>query len=148
MESQLTSFKKKSLNQPVIIKKKIEPTADGKEIQRKQPILYTNTSIPVSRQLFEIIDCLKNETEAITNDDIVRKRAINILDTPKLLEAILQNDRIEYNPEKKTFKYKPIFNIRTCHDLLEILKQNRGITGMEVKELKNSYPGVVDLIEV
>jgi hypothetical protein len=148
LEHQISSFKKKLLNQSVIIKKIIEPTQD-RDINRKQnPVFYSNNQVPLSRQLFEIIECLKLETKPITNNDIIRKRAIDILDNPKLLEVIIANDRIEFNSEDKTFKYKPIHHIKNKTDLLNLLKKNRGVTAMEVKELKNSCPHINDLINV
>ncbi|KAI8902097.1 hypothetical protein BC833DRAFT_617066 [Globomyces pollinis-pini] len=142
------AFQKRMTSQPVIQKKHIK-VEDQMElpVAKSAPIFYSNLNISISRQLFEIITLLKDEKGPIDNNEIIRKRAIDILNTPELFEACKTNDRIIYDPINQTFQFEPTYNIRTKEDLLSLLKRNRGISGMEVKDLRESYTGVDALIE-
>jgi hypothetical protein len=103
LDGQKSSFKQRMLNAPVITKKTIIP---------KQPVLYETTQKSVSRLLFEVISALKDHTTPITNQDIMRKTMIDILNNPELLEAIKLNDRIVFDEFKSTFQYIATFHIR------------------------------------
>lgn len=95
-------FKRAQLNAPVI-KKKIIPT---------QPILYENNTMSVSKMLFRVISALKDDPKPLTNQDIIRKEMVDILNTPELLEAVKKNERISYNERDGTFQYQATYQIR------------------------------------
>jgi transcription initiation factor TFIIE subunit beta len=137
------------LAQPTIKKQTIK-VEDDRQLptkQTQQPLFYQPIEVPVSRKLFEIIDCLKQEPIPITNNDIIRKTTIDIMASPELFEAVKKNDRILYNEQNQTFEFKPTYKIRTREDLLDLLRRNRGVMGMEVKELKQSYTRVTEIID-
>jgi transcription initiation factor TFIIE subunit beta len=138
------SFKKRMLAQPTIVKQNIQ-VKDDRQLPTK--MYYQPIEIPLSRKIFEIIDCLKQEPVPISNNDVIRKTTIDIMSSPELFEAVKKNDRILYNEQTQTFEFKPNYKIRTREDLLDLLRRHRGVTGMEVKELKQSYTRVTELIE-
>jgi transcription initiation factor TFIIE subunit beta len=144
LQSLKDSFKKRMLAQPSIVKQTIK-VEDERQLPTK--MYYQPIEIPLSRKLFEIIDCLKQEPVPITNNDIIRKTTIDIISSPELFDAVKNNDRILYNPTTETFEYKPNYKIRTKEDLLDLLRRHRGVLGMEVKELKQSYTRVTELID-
>ncbi|KAJ3276910.1 hypothetical protein HDV01_002965, partial [Terramyces sp. JEL0728] len=146
-EKQQALFRRQQLNQPVIKKQDLSQPNNDFVLPTKQvtPVLYTNQTIPIGRQLFEVIQCLKNELHPIDNKEIIRKTAIDVEGTEELFKVVLENDRIKYANGK--FEFKPTFNIKTKHDLLALVKRNKNVCAMEVKELQNSYGGVVPLIE-
>ncbi|KAK5672639.1 transcription factor TFIIE beta subunit, TFIIEB, Tfa2, variant 2 [Batrachochytrium dendrobatidis] len=111
------------------------------------PVLYSSDGIPVARKLFDIIMLLKAEEKPLTNNDMVRKLAMDIMDDEELFDLVRNNERIFYDGVNGTFEYRPTYKIRSKEDLLELLKKNRDTTGMEVKELKDSCNGIFGYIE-
>ncbi|KAJ3320097.1 hypothetical protein HDV06_005662 [Boothiomyces sp. JEL0866] len=138
---------RQQLNQPIIKKQDLSQPNNDYVLPTKQitPVLYTNQTVPISRQLFEVIQCLKNELHPINNKELIRKTAIDVEGTEELFKKVLENDRIKY--ENGKFEFKPAYNIKTKQDLLALVKKNKNVCAMEVKELQNSYGGVVPLIE-
>ncbi|KAJ3255454.1 hypothetical protein HK103_006271 [Boothiomyces macroporosus] len=141
------NFRRQQLNQPIIKKQDLSQPHNDYVLPTKQitPVLYSNQTVPIGRQLFEVIQCLKNELHPIDNKELIRKTAIDVEGTEELFKKVLENDRIKY--ENGKFEFKPAYNIKTKQDLLALVKKNKNICAMEVKELQNSYGGVVPLIE-
>ena len=137
------TFKQRMLAQPTITKQTIK-VEDDRELPTK--LLYQPIQVPISRRLFEIIDCLKQEPLPVTNNDIIRKTTIDILGSPELFEAVLKNDRIQYNTEDQTFEFKPNYKIRTRQDLIDLLRRNRGVMGMEVTQMDLPISKVLHLL--
>ena len=127
LNEQKALLKKRQLAQPVLKKQTITP------------VFYSTTSKPVNRLLFEIIALLKQQTVPIGNQEIIRKTTIDVLGNQELLHAILQNDRVIYDRQRQTFAYQPTFLIRNEADLLKVLKDNRGVQCLEIKELEESF---------
>ncbi|KAH6561234.1 hypothetical protein BASA50_000240 [Batrachochytrium salamandrivorans] len=153
MESSKADLRRRMLAQPIIKKQTILPTENDPNkstIQNKvvkAPMLYSSDGIPVARKLFDIVMLLKAEEQPLTNNDMIRKLAMDVVNDSELFESACNNERIFYDRAKGTFEYKPTYKIRSKEDLLELLKKNRGITGMEVKELKDSCNGIIGYIE-
>ncbi|EGF76488.1 hypothetical protein BATDEDRAFT_92664 [Batrachochytrium dendrobatidis JAM81] len=168
MESSKAELRRRMLAQPIIKKQTITATEvdpNKSNIQTKvvkAPVLYSSDGIPVARKLFDIIMLLKAEEKPLTNNDMVRKLAMDIMDDEELFDLVRNNERIFYDGVNGTFEYRasliefeycvgiwacPTYKIRSKEDLLELLKKNRDTTGMEVKELKDSCNGIFGYIE-
>ena len=118
-------------NNETIVKQNLQGTAGPNP--NIKPTLYSNQTVPISRLLFEIISLLKSEGKPLSNNEIIRKKAIDVMGTPELLKVVTQNDRIIIVGD--TFEFKPTFKIKTKQDFLKLLKDHRGVMAMEVKEL-------------
>lgn len=159
LSKDLASFKKRLQDQPTIQHKKIkikqedqeEPTTSKDQsstnLKPTAPFLYSNTTTSLSSQLFEIIKVLKEKNKPLTNSEIIRWAAIDVEATPLLLARMKSNQRLTYDPLALTFQFKPRYHIQTPSALLALLQQNRGVCGMDVKELKESYEKITDVID-
>ena len=136
-------FHSRMRNNETIVKQNLQGTAGPNP--NIKPTLYSNQTVPISRQLFEIISLLKSEGKPLSNNEIIRKKAIDVMGTPELLKVVTQNDRIIIVGD--TFEFKPTFKIKTKQDFLKLLKDHRGVMAMEVKELLNSCNNVLDIIK-
>ena len=74
--------------------------------------------------------------------------AFDVFGSNELLESLIKNDKIMYDPEEKTFYYKHTYICRNREDLLELLKRNNEFGGLDYKELKDSFPNVLDTLNV
>ena len=136
-------FHSRMRNNETIVKQNLQNTAGPNPNQK--PNLYSNQTVPISRQLFEIISLLKQEAKPLSNDEIIRKKAIDVMGTPELLKVVTANDRIIILND--TFEFKPTFKIKSKQDFLKLLKDHRGVMAMEVKELQNSCQNVMEIIK-
>ncbi|OAJ39210.1 hypothetical protein BDEG_23074 [Batrachochytrium dendrobatidis JEL423] len=150
MESSKAELRRRMLAQPIIKKQTITATEvdpNKSNIQTKvvkAPVLYSSDGIPVARKLFDIIMLLKAEEKPLTNNDMVRKLAMDIMDDEELFDLVRQ---VSLNLDTVLGSGLPTYKIRSKEDLLELLKKNRDTTGMEVKELKDSCNGIFGYIE-
>ncbi len=148
------------LAQPVIKKKDLSSSSNKQDPVKEedtktssdskptpQPIFYSNQDVPVSRMLFMVVNALKEENRPLNNQEIINKTLFDVEGIPALLKAVKANERITVHPDG-TYEFKPRYQIRTGEQLLALLKQQRGVSGMDVKELKQSYTGVTNLIDV
>ncbi|KAH6602078.1 hypothetical protein BASA61_001478 [Batrachochytrium salamandrivorans] len=122
-------LRRRMLAQPIIKKQTILPTENDPNkstIQNKvvkAPMLYSSDGIPVARKLFDIVMLLKAEEQPLTNNDMIRKLAMDVVNDSELFESACNNERIFYDRAKGTFEYKPTYKIRSKEDLLELLKR-------------------------
>ncbi len=84
LAQQKEQLKKRMLAQPTIVKKKFKVEAEEVNtntnntlnatsiLVQKPPFLYTNTTTPISRQLFEVIRVLKEQNKPLTNNECIR----------------------------------------------------------------------------
>ena len=163
LSKDLASFKKRLQDQPTIQHKKIKIKQEDQEestpfpkdsssssttnLKPTAPFLYSNTTTSLSSQLFEIIKVLKEKNKPLTNSEIIRWAAIDVDATPLLFARMKSNQRLTYDPLALTFQFKPRYHIQTPSALLSLLEQNRGVCGMDVKELRESYEKVSDIID-
>jgi TFIIE beta subunit core domain len=111
LDNEKASFKQRMLNQPVIRKKNL--------VIKEDPIFYSNTGKSVNRLLFEVVSTLKQQTEPITNQDMIRKTTIDIESNPDLLEAVRVNERITITQKMvegvvvAMYQYQATYHIRT-----------------------------------
>ena len=134
-------FHSRMRSNETIVKQNLQGTA-GPNPNLK---LYSNQTVPISRQLFEIISLLKEAGKPLSNEEIIRKRAIDVMGTPELLKVVSANDRIII--AGNTLEFKPTFKIKDKQDFLKLLKDHRGVMAMDVKELQNSCHNVLELIK-
>ncbi|CAG8544896.1 15368_t:CDS:10 [Acaulospora colombiana] len=91
-------------------------------------------------QLHNVIRFLKEKIDSPqTAEDLKRENIADITSNSKLYELMIKNPKIVYNPEDRTFQYKPVYPIRSKEDLLNLLKERKdkvGVPrGMSFKEL-------------
>lgn len=139
LDQERARLKRKMLAMPTIQKQTM--------LVETKPILYSNSLKSTSRLLFEIVAMLKECTAPVGFQEILRKSAIDLEASPELLAAVRANPRITSFPDD-TFQYQATYHIRTKQDLLELLKAHHGVAALEVKELRESYIKVDDLIDV
>ncbi|KAI8915776.1 hypothetical protein EDD86DRAFT_186313 [Gorgonomyces haynaldii] len=142
-------LKQRMLAAPVIKKQTLKPIEDrtDKQSSIQQLEMYSNAGKSTNRLLFEIISCLKAQTQPIGYQEIIRLTTIDLENNAELLERVRNNERIIFNPQNETFEYQATYQVRSKQDLLELLRKNQGIQALDVKELKESYSGVMQFIE-
>ncbi|KAL2912367.1 transcription factor TFIIE beta subunit, TFIIEB, Tfa2 [Polyrhizophydium stewartii] len=148
MESSKAEMRQRMLAQPIIKKRNIAQTPNeaGRETIEVKNVkrdgaalpLYSSDYKTVSQKLFDLIQLLRAEERPLTNNDIIRKLAMDVSQDEQLLAAIIENQRIHYDPRAGTLEFKPQYRIKCKEDLLALLKASRGISVMEVKELRES----------
>jgi TFIIE beta subunit core domain len=127
MEGQRDKFKQRMLAAPII--KKVDIVKTEKELpdrpKLEKPLQYQSQNVSVGRMLMEIIQLLKVDAKPMTSQEIFNKTLFDISQSPKLLEALNSNERITRDGD--SYQFKPRYKVRTCKQLVDLLKQNRGI---------------------
>lgn len=98
-------------------------------------------------QLYTVIQFLKDCDEPQSVVSIVSRTHVDITKNPSLWQKLVENDKIEYNPNTKTFAYKPAYQIKSKEDLLELLINKKEEGGMDYKDLKDSYSKLGEAVE-
>jgi len=98
----------------------------------------------ISQQLYEVIAYLKTVDEPQTADDLKKFAQIDVYSSEDLYRNLTNNNKITFDPEKETFAYKPVYDIKNKDDLLKLVREHKA---MEVKELKDSYSKLTETIK-
>ena len=130
-----------STTQNDLKRKRPEPTAFS------QPA-NTGTGKDIKTQIFYAIENMKEKGRPQTLTDIISY--LNIHNEPEKHKAniahVLKNHaKVIYDPKNDggegTFSYRPIHNIRTADALLGFLQSQKTAQGLDVKKLKDGWPG-------
>lgn len=78
--------------------------------------------------------------------EIHERLNVNLLAQPDLLDKIRRSDRIVY--DGATLLYRPPFNIRSKDDILAVLRQQPDLTGIDLTDLKDTFPRVEEAVLV
>jgi len=57
------------------------------------------------------------------------------------------NEKVNYDPKTKSYKFRPTHNIFTADDLLSHLQKQTTFIGLTVRDLKDGWPNVVETID-
>ncbi|ORY98003.1 hypothetical protein BCR43DRAFT_530858 [Syncephalastrum racemosum] len=98
-------------------------------------------------QLYTVIQFLKDCEEPQSVVSIVSRTKVDIGSNPGLWDKLTHNDKIDYDPSKQTFAYKPTYQIKSKDDLLQLLVDKKDEGGMDYKDLKDSYAKLGEAVE-
>lgn len=110
-------------------------------------IASTSLHSNIGTSVFKIMQALMQEDHALGEDEIMRLTAIYIPSNPELVQQLRRNPRIEYNSDDNTYKYKPIHNIRSKDDIVNLVNTSAGKSGMDVRELQESWKDALKSID-
>lgn len=114
----------------------------------------TGTGKHIRTQIHYAIENLKEKGRPQTLTDITAY--LNIHNEPeqhkKNIGRILRaHEKVQYDPRNDggegTYSYRPIHNIRTAQDLLGFLQSQATALGLQVKEMKDGWPGAEAAID-
>ena len=78
--------------------------------------------------------------------EVCNEVKLNISTQSEVLDKVCRNDRISF--DGKLLCYKPVFTIKSKEDLLETLKQQQDMAGIDFAELKEAYPKIEETVAV
>ena len=130
-----------STTQNDLKRKRPEPTAFS------QPA-NTGTGKDIKTQIFYAIENMKEKGRPQTLTDIISYLNIHN-ETEKhkanIAHVLKSHAKVIYDPKNDggegTFSYRPIHNIRTADGLLGFLQSQKTAQGLDVKKLKDGWPG-------
>lgn len=107
----------------------------------------------VMTQVVYAIDYLRSKDKPVRFDDIQ-----SYLSTPAsqqhyvvLRRALIEHPRVDYDPQgldgHSSFRFRPVYNIRTADDLMNHLKRQTSAQHVSVEELKEGWPTAVAEVE-
>ncbi|CCJ30909.1 unnamed protein product [Pneumocystis jirovecii] len=96
-------------------------------------------------QLYYALEYLKKKESPKTLQDISQYLSMSL--TAEFIDRLRTNERIEYDPYKDTYYFKPIHNIRSAESLVSFLSSSVTAVGIMVKDLKEGWSGAMDEIE-
>ncbi|KAG4304952.1 hypothetical protein PORY_001627 [Pneumocystis oryctolagi] len=137
-------------------------TDAGSSISTKEDILTPSTKKPRSNivysqpddsgtgnhlqsQLYYALEYLKKREAPKTLKEISSYLSIPL--TEEFIDRLRTNERIEYDPYKDTYYFKPIHNIRSAESLVSFLNSSMTAVGIMVKDLREGWSGAMDEIE-
>ncbi|ORY42562.1 hypothetical protein BCR33DRAFT_298048 [Rhizoclosmatium globosum] len=103
--------------------------------------------IALQTKLISIISELKKLELPISYKELSQKVGTDVTSSDDLIQLWKTCDKIEYDDKKQEIWYKRQFSIRSKVDLLELLKANYLIGGLDVKVLKEGYSAIGDAIK-
>ncbi|TPX67323.1 hypothetical protein SpCBS45565_g03888 [Spizellomyces sp. 'palustris'] len=106
-----------------------------------------HADVATNTKVYTIINALREKGEALSEKEIMRLTAVHIGGTPGLREILRTNLKIEFIPQDKTYRYKPKYTIRSKEDLITLLQSNASHGGMEIKELLDSWSGLLGAVQ-
>ncbi|KAG4301674.1 hypothetical protein PCK1_002159 [Pneumocystis canis] len=96
-------------------------------------------------QLYYALEYLKKCETPKTSKEISSYLSMPL--TTEFIDRLQTNERIEYDPHKDTYYFKPIYNIRSAASLVAFLNSSVTAVGVLVKDLKEGWSGAIDEIE-
>ncbi|KAK2757647.1 hypothetical protein FQN54_004616 [Arachnomyces sp. PD_36] len=115
----------------------------------------TGTGKDIMTQVIFAIEHMKTKTSPLKFEDILNYLSVRQQGhDPGYIQAlrrILQShEKIDYDPKgangEGTFSFRPPHNIRTAEQLLQKLQSQSTAQGMNVRELREGWPSVVETI--
>lgn len=126
--------------------------ADLPQVPFSQPA-DTGVGQHIMTQVTYAIDHLKKRDEPQTFAAILEYLSMQTREESykKALEKILiQHDKVNYEPKREgrpaVFSFRPVHNIRSTESLLRYLQAQHTAQGLNVKELRDGWPGAEDAI--
>ncbi|ORX60821.1 transcription initiation factor IIE, beta subunit [Piromyces finnis] len=120
---------------------------DARKIQKKPifelPVAGTKQR-NIGQQLYEVIAYLKTVDEPQTAENLKKFAQVDVYSSEELYKNLTNNNKITFDPEKNTFAYKPVYDIKGKDDLLKLVREHKA---MEVKALKDSYSKLMETIK-
>ncbi|KAL7714742.1 TFIIE beta domain-containing protein [Entamoeba marina] len=110
----------------------------------------TSEDVQINQELSQIEQELKSTRRIMTHNDICNLPGIHSRLEPNglLFQKILKDEKIEYDKEKKTFRYKPKCVAHNIDDLIEKIRQ-ADYRGVKSSDLDDAYINVEsDLTEL
>ena len=139
----------------------VAPKPIQSDLKRKRPDptalsqpADTGTGKHIRTQIHYAIENLKDKGRPQTLTDIIAY--LNIHNEPeqhkKNIGRILRShEKVQYESKddggEGTYSYRPIHNIRTADDLLAFLQSQPTALGLQVKEMKDGWPGAERAID-
>lgn len=120
---------------------------------------------------YDVVQLLKSTDNYLPIADLERKLGISILGNADLYQALLKNTKLLFDSSTKTFRYRVGINlfvfhlfyillltyyhqstqtpydIRSKDDLLRVIREHYSERGMTVKELQDSWKGLLPAIQ-
>ncbi|KAG5439985.1 hypothetical protein PCK2_000677 [Pneumocystis canis] len=96
-------------------------------------------------QLYYTLEYLKKWEEPKTSKEISSYLSIPL--SAEFIDRLRTNERIEYDPYKDTYYFKPIYNIRSAASLVAFLTSSVTAVGILVIDLKEGWSSAIDEIE-
>lgn len=132
------------------------------DLKRKRPetpvnVVYsqpadTGTGRNLMTQVTYAVEYLKTKEKAISFQDIFDYLSIPNIEDKLTLERILNaHSKIEYDPQglggRGGYRFRPPHNVRSADELEAYLQRQTTAQGIQVKELKEGWPGALDAID-
>ncbi|KAG5517914.1 hypothetical protein PMAC_000369 [Pneumocystis sp. 'macacae'] len=96
-------------------------------------------------QLYYALEYLKKKESPKTLQEISLYLSMPL--TAEFIDRLRTNERIEYDPYKDTYYFKPIHNIHSAESLVSFLSSSVTAVGIMIKDLKEGWSGAMDEIE-
>lgn len=93
----------------------------------------------LATQLHLAVEYIKNQAKPVSIADLSNYLSSTEI-TNTLIPLLQEIDRIKYSPEKKTFEYASLHDIKSNESLINFLKNQKTFKGISVKELKDGWP--------
>ena len=139
-------------------------TANKNDLKRKRPepsnVVYsqpadTGTGQNIMTQVTYAIDYLKSKGTPQTLSDLLSYLSLQYSSDQykRTITAILKkHDKVDYDAAgcsgQGSFSFRPIHNIRSGEQLLGYLQAQRTAQGLNVRELRDGWPGAEDSIRL
>jgi len=132
------------------------------DLKRKRPetpvhVVYsqpadTGTGRNLMTQVTYAVEYLKTKEKAISFQDIFDYLSVPNPEDRSTLENILSaHAKVEYDPSglggKGVYRFRPPHNVRSADELEAYLQRQTTAQGIQVKELKEGWPGALDAID-
>lgn len=101
---------------------------------------------PLNAYVHSIIMYLKGTGRPASIQEIKQQLGIDLLAHRDFLGQVCLSDRIDFDPAPRTLRYNPPFGIRTKEDIVPALRRQPNREGIEISELKDTFPRVDDAV--
>lgn len=127
-------------------------SAPSRHLSSSQPF-NTGSGKEILTQVVYAIDYLKSKDKPVSFDDIWSYLCIAASQQhyAVLRRALIEHPRVDYDPQgldgHSSFRFRPVYNIRTADDLMNYLKRQTSAQYVSVEELKEGWPTAVAEVE-
>ena len=68
--------------------------------------LSVYNSAQLTRYVYDVLQVLKKEEKPLDRNEMIRKLAFDVFDNDDLMEILMRNEKIDFDPSNMSFSYK------------------------------------------
>jgi transcription initiation factor TFIIE subunit beta len=101
---------------------------------------------PINSYVHAIITQVKAAERPVSFDEINSRLNINLHQHSELLDKVLRNERVSFDPQSSTLNFESTFTVRNKDDILALLRMRPNGSGVLMSELKDAHPKAEEML--